>query len=165
MLKKLYISRDDFTEAFGFTKYMLDENIYELSDETSVWIKKAYLLSIIISYIRPFILNTSTLNSPHKLFNEFVESDFSQQEKDIHYKIVDLGYKIYAHSDAEPGAQQLSENEYIACSAISNSVSHNLTEDRVKLLQNIIIKLLSFVARETSKCMQDYPDGIYRPGN
>ena len=99
-LERYHLIVGDLRIARDFADYILTRRLHEKSGDTTKLIHRAFNLSMIISYCRPFTRNiegNELIDSPsYRLAKRVLDTD----QFDLHRKIIRQRNNVYAHSPA-----------------------------------------------------------------
>ncbi len=140
---RIYIDRLDLIEARRFAAHILDKRWPNKKGEIT---HKAFNISLIISYGRPFSRRYDLDGHPEPLLDEQISKVLNENEAKLHKRVKKLRHRSYAHSDA--GSHLFEELDY---TKYSFPLKEHLPLDRadVELLLGMIEKWIDYLeARE-----------------
>ena len=123
------ISKRDFEAALRF----LDE-IKKIPNSTQ---DEALLISAIIAYCRPFSHNEKDpKDASVKISSDIILSDYTEEEKELHDKLIQLRNKAIAHSEYSYNPTKINPKTKIIASRCFSVLTENINLEIFKGLTN-----------------------------
>ena len=99
-LERFYLIVGDLRDARKFANYILTRNLHQKRGDTTQLIHRAFNLSMIVSYCRPFMRN---LDGPDREYDyspisHLTKSVLGKGGSALHKTIIEQRNEIYAHS-------------------------------------------------------------------
>jgi len=135
LYERLYVSANDFRMAKQYTEHLLKKVWHSAPFELrgSIYMQQsAFTTSLIVSYARPFTRSKGWPALP----SEFVV--YSEEQQQLHHKIMDLRHKVYAHSDSEKYSIRPYKIDDGVLTDIVGEPFRKLTSDECSLLLSMI---------------------------
>jgi len=137
ILEYLYLLQSEFWEVNDFINALKNYKPFVLDVRVSTPVQNALNIAVVISYARNF--KKSYGFKVAKKVNDELISTFTDEENELHKKVVDYRDQEYAHSDSLPNDIQVYDGEHFSYSR--RVVRQLLEKGELEKLQLMITKI------------------------
>ena len=139
---RLYVSANDFHMAKQYAEHLLKKGWHSAPYErrgTIYMQQSAFTTALVVSYARPFTNSKGWPRFP----TEFIV--YTEQENQLHEKLLEFRHQVYAHSDSEKYSIHPYKIEDNVFTDIVGEPFRKLTSDDCNLLVSMIKGIQNFL--------------------
>jgi hypothetical protein len=158
LVTKLHASGADIRQARAYAFEIMKKNWFRMpwSRGKGYFHQGAYVTALVVSYGRPFATGRGGYRFPSKLI------PYSQQELELHQRLLKQRSKIYAHSDLDHwNIRPFKEDENYFETIIVGQPFHVLEREDVELFLRMTSKLVDSIHGRYSQILKQYGSGNF----
>ena len=165
-LKRLVIAQNDLSQARSFCNYIERKKLFNPSSNDERLVRRALDTAIVVAYSRPFKGGKRNNSSVPSMMTGKYMSVLTDEEKELHKRMLKRRSSEYAHSDAEAynvkfyvtDAPELPFNFMIPSSRNPHAP---IPQNELKSLELIIEKILAFSFEKSRELSEElFPDNL-----
>jgi hypothetical protein len=149
-LRRLILSSIDMEQAIEFSKYLLQNGPWSVTNKDARTLSRALQTAMIVAYVRPFSGNHGKSHTQGSL-NLDLANRFNQEERTLHQRMIDLRHKVFAHTDSEVRDLRVSVEDFLG-EPMALPTSHNpfvlMETHEIQAFNNLATKLQALITEE-----------------